>query len=230
MARWGLQHVFTHVVQITTTDGSQLSLDSAKRAMSLLGYFFTFVKGARVGTALPCGYEDKQLVWQGWAGAGSSADPLRSPFTWFDYSLSGSLQELFTGFCRRWDFASDNQVLRYTSSFYVGGNEPDPVQNALTLAVAGLEVDPAIPKEMAALRTMNTSGPKAIWKLRNRFIHPRMESILTDRDVMTEGWLLATWYLELALLRWFQYEGATSSRIVRDRWAGMTDPVPWAGT
>jgi hypothetical protein len=44
-----------------------------------------------------------------------------------------------------------------------------------------------------------------------------------------DAWLLGMWYLELVLLRLFDYEGTYSNRLVREGWIGdEVQPVPWA--
>ena len=79
---------------------------------------------------------------------------------------------------------------------------------------------------LQALRYQGYLGHDAIWKLRSRFTHPRMHSISTDYDVLKDAWRLATWYLELVLLHWFEYEGSYMSRL-QPRWAGDVTEVPW---
>ena len=49
-----------------------------------------------------------------------------------------------------------------------------------------------------------------------------------DRDQLLETWQLATWYLELALLRLLGYEGEYLSRLQLGGSDLDTETVPWS--
>lgn len=67
----------------------------------------------------------------------------------------------------------------------------------------------------------------AVLGLRNQSVHPSVRPRVGSRAV-TEGWRLASWYLELCLLRWLDYQGNYGDRMTPGgRWVGETKPVPW---
>ncbi len=95
----------------------------------------------------------------------------------------------------------------------------------------------AIPVELAALTALSRpvsrlpkepiDGPRSVAMVRNRIVHPRRDQKV-DGQVLTEAWLLTSWYLELVLLRVLRYDGQYASRLIRGRFSGTTEPVPWA--
>ncbi len=86
------------------------------------------------------------------------------------------------------------------------------------------------PAELRALRHAfpNNTGPEAVTKTRNNFIHRRPHRGSLPFDATIDVWLLAAWYLELSLLNWLGYTGQYKSRLDPNRWVGATKPVPWA--
>jgi hypothetical protein len=104
----------------------------------------------------------------------------------------------------------------------------------LLLKWAGIPSD--IPTELTALDDFanaasggsNTpiDGPSVGALVRNRIVHPRRDQTM-DSDIVVESWLLTSWYLELILLRVLRYRGHYASRLIRGRFVGTTEPVPW---
>lgn len=84
-----------------------------------------------------------------------------------------------------------------------------------------------VPQPLTGLRRDGRLGHDAIWRLRTRYTHPRMGTIATDHNRLVEAWRLATWYLELVLLHWFNYSGPYGSRLKGGRWQGDTQLTPW---
>lgn len=95
------------------------------------------------------------------------------------------------------------------------------------LETVGIDTD-RIPDRLPELRRDGRLGHDAIWQLRSRFTHPRIERIATDYDMLAEAWRLASWYLELVLLHWFAYTGPYGSRLMAGRWQGDVEHLPWA--
>jgi hypothetical protein len=101
---------------------------------------------------------------------------------------------------------------------------------------AGVPVD--LPADFTALAARHRSfgppdsaGPELVFDIRNRVVHPPKR--LTDpewptSDELFEGWQLATWYLELAILRVLGYSGEYATRLQLGGWEGQTEPVPWS--
>lgn len=76
----------------------------------------------------------------------------------------------------------------------------------------------------------HVAGPELIFEVRNRVVHPPKR--LSDPewlqpDELWEAFRLATWYLELALLRILNYNGEYVSCLQLTGWTWKTEPMPW---
>jgi hypothetical protein len=106
----------------------------------------------------------------------------------------------------------------------------------LLLQWAGIPVE--LPSQFGALAARrgrlgqaDAAGPELIFDVRNSLVHPPKridEPEWPDRDELLEAWQLATWYLELALLRLLRYEGKYLSRVRLGGWDFDTELVPWS--
>jgi hypothetical protein len=71
----------------------------------------------------------------------------------------------------------------------------------------------------------------AMTMIRNTITHPtrknREKFGRHPVDARTEAWALGLWYLEMCLLRLFNYRGTYGSRL-QQRYMGQVTPVPWA--
>ncbi len=72
-----------------------------------------------------------------------------------------------------------------------------------------------------------------ITAIRNRITHPKKKGKSTtilkySPQERTEAYNLSIWYLELCLLRLFEYEGFYNNRLYKEKWNGDYDKVPWA--
>jgi hypothetical protein len=78
----------------------------------------------------------------------------------------------------------------------------------------------------------NNEGPYAFSAVRNLIIHSDPENRKRFRDTpsatIIEAWELGLWYVELILLRLFDYQGVYVNRLLRRRLIGGLEPVPWA--
>jgi len=77
-------------------------------------------------------------------------------------------------------------------------------------------------------------GPHATTEIRNAIVHAspkrRTRILAHGHDARREAWMLGQWYLELILLRVFDYTGHYSNRLkASGTWRGTeVEPVPWA--
>lgn len=82
------------------------------------------------------------------------------------------------------------------------------------------------------LKHTNNEGPYAFSMVRNRIIHSDPETRQrfhdTPFETILEAWELGLWYIELILLRLFDYQGVYVNRMLRRRRIGGLEPVPWA--
>ncbi len=113
-----------------------------------------------------------------------------------------------------------------------------PAADKLRLLLSSCEIPSAIPPSMEALTqaaAANTwmDGPQAITEVRNALVHSRPKKrkrvIGDDVGLRYEAWWLGLWYLELVLLRLFDFRGKYSDRLVHGVYRGQeVKQVPWA--
>ena len=103
---------------------------------------------------------------------------------------------------------------------------------ARALVKAG--VDCQLPLSCAALEKFGRCkgfehGPHAIVKIRNDLIHQDMSYGILPVDVYRQAKELGLWYVELLLLKLFDYNGIYGNRLTQQS-RGQVEPVPWAPT
>lgn len=92
-----------------------------------------------------------------------------------------------------------------------------------------LDVTTAIPEHLKHLDQLAYQwdhGPHAVNDLRNDIVHPKKETEASTQ-VYFEAWTMAQWFIELALLSLFDYNGTYANRTKWNRWEGKVEPVPW---
>jgi hypothetical protein len=96
-----------------------------------------------------------------------------------------------------------------------------------------LEVSPSLPNlaQLSKSRDWN-DGPEATTWVRNGIVHPKpkmgQKALLSSSSVRVEAWNLGMWYLELILLKLFNYEGPYFNRLRQGfHFWGDGEPVPW---
>jgi hypothetical protein len=120
------------------------------------------------------------------------------------------------------------------------GYQKLPASDKLRLLLSSCGIPPTIPSSMCALAKAAgahtwVDGPQAITEVRNALVHAspkkRKKVFGGDADARCDAWWLGLWWLELVLLRLFDYQGKYSNRLIRDGWKGEeVEPVPWAKT
>ena len=102
------------------------------------------------------------------------------------------------------------------------------ISNALDKA--GIPV--VIPSELQKLKELANSmkvwhGPHTLVMMRNNLIHSQMKFETPCSDVYFQAQELGLWYVELLLLRIFDYRGNHGNRLSQE-WRGEVELVPWA--
>lgn len=104
----------------------------------------------------------------------------------------------------------------------------------LTTCGIPLDIPPALTDLVKVAKAENwQDGPHATTGIRNAIVHasPKKRARILGHgsDARMEAWSLGQWYLELILLRLFDYNGAYSNRLRLPCWQGTeVEPVPWA--
>lgn len=109
--------------------------------------------------------------------------------------------------------------------------------SAVRLLCRWAGIDPRLPDGFDALearrRRLNqneAAGPELLFGIRNDVVHPPRkldDPAWPSGDELVECWQLATWYLQLVLLRALGYEGAYWSRLRLGRSEMDVELVPW---
>ena len=95
---------------------------------------------------------------------------------------------------------------------------------------AGIPV--MIPSELQKLKELANSmtfqhGPHTLVEMRNNLIHSQMKFETPPGDIYFQARELGLWYVELLLLRIFDYRGNHANRLSQE-WRGEVELVPWA--
>ncbi len=97
-----------------------------------------------------------------------------------------------------------------------------------------LDIPLGIPKSLTKLIKIGKKekwldGPHAFTDIRNDIVHPdKKKGYGKQKLPLVEIWNLGLWYIELVLLRLFNYKGLYSERVQTERWVGDVELVPWA--
>jgi len=89
----------------------------------------------------------------------------------------------------------------------------------------------ALAARRGRLGQTDAAGPEVIFDVRNNLVQPPRrieEPEWPGHSELFEAWQLATWYLELAVIRLLGYEGEYVSRLRLGGWIGDTELVPWS--
>jgi hypothetical protein len=71
-------------------------------------------------------------------------------------------------------------------------------------------------------------GPQAFVEIRNSVVHPPKRGNFPKPPIaIIDAWLLGQWYLELVLLKLFDFNGKYANRTRKPRWVGQVENVPW---
>jgi hypothetical protein len=92
---------------------------------------------------------------------------------------------------------------------------------------------PTLNRRLDAANKPDWDGPEILMDVRHWLVHPtKLPGNLDapDKNELIEAWQLATWYLDLTILRQLGYASDYSSRLHLGQWEGLVEPVPWATT
>jgi len=116
---------------------------------------------------------------------------------------------------------------------HVGAQDIKPIGVGIARLLDHYKISTVIPKhftELADLASSNgwATGPWAVTALRNEFVHAKRATPVRPYKVWLQAWKLISWYLELALLATFGFNGEYMNRLNWPRRPGTVEPVPWA--
>lgn len=109
-----------------------------------------------------------------------------------------------------------------------------PIRQMLSTCGIPLDVPSDLNDLLKVAKAENwQDGPHATTEIRNAIVHAspkkRLRIFGHGHDARTDAWILGQWFLELILLRLFDYSGHYSNRLRRTGAQGTeVEPVPWA--
>jgi hypothetical protein len=113
-------YAITHVGKIERSDQKPFKIEEAEDLLEALRWFLTFVRGSWTAPILLVGYDNnEQEVWKKF-----SADKLVGTWkevnSWFPISQDAQiLNDLFTGFIRRWENNTWNESIKLSIHWYL---------------------------------------------------------------------------------------------------------------
>lgn len=107
-----------------------------------------------------------------------------------------------------------------------------PVSDHIRDFLCDVRIPVTIPRAFYGLRRVRANspwdGPAAVAWLRNNIVHANRHRVDGRRwKVWYQGWQLALWYLELAVLAVVGYKGRYRNRLSAEAHVGAVEPVPW---
>ena len=106
--------------------------------------------------------------------------------------------------------------------------EREPAGEFIRVALKHLNLEAQIPPgclELEKLRQDNNwdNGPHTLVEIRNDLVHPKNKYGSISLPTNYEAWNLGQWYIELMLLKLFDYQGSYRNRLTQE-----LERVPWA--
>ena len=126
------------------------------------------------------------------------------------------------------------QVGRKLTAREMGRKDRETEGEWIARALSQAGVDCKIPPSYTALEQLRRAngfdhGPHTIVEIRNDLIHQDMSYGILSVDVYRQAKELGLWYVEMLLLKLFDYNGIYANRLTQ-QWRGQVEPVPWAPT
>jgi len=249
-------YAVTHRAMVQRSNGDSFSREDAEMFLRGLEHFLSFACGTRCGATNVVGFDAQgNEAWKQWGSYHIS--PWVRRRSWSDVTIRSDLAEILGRFCLKyrrsreyldrilgWYIHSDesgaqdlsivlNQtVLEILTSLMPGGTGKNPGERIASL-LRKQGIDPQIPgaySELAALAKWHEfeHGPHSLVAIRNSMVHPDSKVEMSSIAAYREAKQLGLWYIELLLLRMFEYEGEYVSRLRGARLPGATEPVPWS--
>ncbi len=133
-------YAFTHVGQLTRTDGSAFTVREAEGILESLTAFLSFARGAPCSLPIRwgCG-ANGEIVWRHFGSP--VVDRWRQPHSWFDERHGELLTELFDAFCRRYNDETLRDPLILVLHWYRHCNtQSSGMEGSLILGMTALDL------------------------------------------------------------------------------------------
>ena len=249
-------YAITHQGIISRMDEKAYSVEEARDVLDGLDHFLSFLCGSYCSLTTVTGIDSEgNEAWKRWGSYHVS--PWCRCRSWFDITVSGALMKMFPVFWEKYiankkDLgraielyvgANEAEVidvsiiltqaaLELLSYLAVGSKSNRETGKWIADSLRKARIYLQIPtgfKELEELRKREQCdhGPHTIVKLRNSVTHAESTCGHISLDAFYQAKCLGLWYLELLLLKFFEYTGEYAPRLTALQRAGETELVPW---
>lgn len=253
-------YAVTHTGIVEREDRQGFTQEEAQALLNGLDNFLSFICGSSSAVTDVTGVgTDGNDVWKRWGSHHVAPwarrrtwadDTVRSSLPdifrnfWQEYSKSNEDLERVLG----WYVYSNqsealdvsiifNHAVLELLTYITAGQKPPKTKTGDWIAdnLRNEGIDPQIPPSCRSLSALANQrslrhGPHALVDIRNSMIHPNPTFRHPSIDASHDAKQLGLWYIELMLLKRFQYMGEYASRLTPVHTLGDTEPVPWAGS
>ena len=251
-------YAVTHNGWIQHTDRKVFSQADAQLLLRGLDHFLSFACGSRCAIANVVGFNTRgDEVWKRWGSHGVSSWKSRRTWVditirgalpeifsefWLNYSSTSKHLDRVLG----WYVSSNesealdlgivlNQIVLelLTTLIPTCKSNESRMGERIASMLCKQGINPCIPLSCNALRALADEhgfchGPHTIVAIRNSIVHSNSKLATGSNNVYREAHSLGLRYIELLLLRMFNYTGEFASRLEEVQRAGVTELVPWA--
>ena len=250
-------YAVTHTGIVEREDGQGFTQEEAQALLNGLDNFLSFICSSSSAVTDVTGVgTDGNDVWKRWGSHHVAPwarrrtwadDTVRSSLPdifrnfWQEYSKSNEDLERVLG----WYVYSNqsealdvsiifNHAVLQLLTYITAGQKPPKTKTGDWIAdnLRNEGIDPQIPPSCRSLSALANQrslrhGPHALVDIRNSMIHPNPTFCHPSIDASHDAKQLGLWYIELMLLKRFQYMGEYASRLTPVHTLGDTEPVPW---
>lgn len=248
-------YAITHKGIVSRADQGTFSINDVSDLLVALEKFLSFVCGSHCSLNTTIGIDSRgKESWKRWGSRGASQ--WHAHRSWFDITTCNALFDMFPVFLKEWQdskeilsravdlYAHSNntdvfdvaiilsQVALECLAYLTIGSKSEATGIWIARALQQAGIPTKIPPgcgELEKLRKRENwvHGPHTIVEIRNSMTHSKSLMGAISIDAYYEAMNLSLWYLELLLLKKFQYNGEYASRLAEVQRAGATEPVPW---
>ena len=246
-------YAITHEGAVARSDGRTFSIADGAELFECLRNFLSFARGSRTGLATITGIgKAGGQVWERWGAAGVEGwraveswfhhqhgemlpelfpgfwstwhgttvnDPVRMALEWY---LIGNVQRNVHA-----AIILIQAALERLSFLGAGTKGTSFEGDWIAAALQSRGINDQIPRKFGRSGVWGKSrwdhGPHAFVSIRNDLVHSSMKMGTLSVDEYVQASQLGLWYVELMLLREFDYHGSYWNRLTRE-----FEPVPWA--
>jgi hypothetical protein len=186
-------------------------------------------------------YQHLYQAFAGYAGAWFDpkwADAIRIGTQWHVEASTGAAEKSVILLQAALELCAWTQLVevtkRLTKDQWTSRQYPFSEKLRLLLAESGIPVNisPELPGLQAYCAAAGLKhGPEAVTSVRNALVHPnpaKRNRLNAHSGVLIDAWFLASWYLDLCILKICGYTSRYSDRTARGKWKGdEVSTVPW---